>query len=203
MITKSLVLAVISLAASYKLTAQSSYADSIIVVDGDDVEDVEVWADASEPATCPTTTTIYSTFGGTTVDSIASYPNTAHTDQQKPAAASLSYTWKREVIHDGEQRGGNCGVIIDTTIIWPISFAITYTENVSAISDQYGDCPQLNACTNTTSPQCPIASIKEALTGYVPCHPYHETLVPVVNSICISGISTPSAGGGICTVKQN
>lgn len=81
----------------------------------------------------------------------------------------------------------------------PLSFAITYTQSRSVMSDGNGMCAQLNGCTNG-SPKCPVSSIKEGW-GVVPCHVYHECLSLVLVGICdFIAICPPAGGPGICTL---
>ena len=60
-------------------------------------------------------TDIILSLNGSSASATASYPNTAHASRSAPLIATGDYPGSREVIHIGEQRGGNCGVFLDRT----------------------------------------------------------------------------------------
>ena len=182
--------------------AQSDYYD--VVVDGVETGNMYLdWYGAPAQSQCGGMD-FESTINGQTRSGSAFYPNNIHISQQDPAGPPISYTWERDVTHYGIQRGGNCGPYATGRVFWPIYFAITFTEATQGISDPSGYCAQQNACTNTSTPQCPIGKILQAVGQFVACDEWHESLVPVVNSICLPGIAFQSVtGGGYCTVKTS
>jgi hypothetical protein len=101
------------LASAARLSAQG-YTD--ITEDETDIF-VDSYDDAPAPeGTCSTYTDIILAFNGSTVSAIAHYPDTAHASRSAPLIETGEYPGSREVIHVGEQRGGNCGVFLDTTV---------------------------------------------------------------------------------------
>ena len=192
----------LSLAFIGQAHAQGTYTD--IIVDG--VEQgtgyFDFWGEGSSGGGCAGGIDISSTIDEQTQSGYASYPNLVQLTQQAPADQTITYTWHREITHYGLQRGGNCGPFATAVVLWPVSFAITYTENTSAVSDANGYCSQLLNCSNTSTPECPVSKIREALEGYVVCHPFHVNLIPVLNGTCLPGIASDVATGkGPCTVK--
>lgn len=81
----------------------------------------------------------------------------------------------------------------------PITFAITYTQSKSLMSDGNGYCAQNHACING-APKCPVASIKECF-GVCPCDLFHECLTACIAGVCLPFPICTSAGGqGNCTL---
>lgn len=129
-----------SLARLPRANAQG-YTD--VTWDGTDIN-TDAWDDAPEPGVCPGYISIESTINGYSGFAQANYPNTANVRVSTPASVAVTYEWARTISHYGEQRGGNCGIIAQPTIIWPVSIRTTFwgpppivTEGTGYVNCQY------------------------------------------------------------------
>jgi hypothetical protein len=97
----------------------------------------DIYVDAFDQAPypngdCQTYTDIILSFNGSKVSVRATYPNTAHASRSAPLIATGEYPGSREVIHVGDQRGGDCGVFLDTTT--DISLRLGLSVNIYELS---------------------------------------------------------------------
>ncbi len=143
------------LAAAGSARAQSYYD---VTFDGATIY-TDTFDDAPAPQPpCTTYTTIdvlLGTYGGS---STAYYPGTAHVAFSTQASIGVAYQWSREIIHHGLQRGGNCGVFSDTTVVWPVDALRkirAYYKNKGSFLGltTYNRCNPNNACDSLLSKQ--------------------------------------------------
>lgn len=107
--------------------------------------------------------------------------------------AGIDYSW--DFSYNQPFYAGGCQ-LGSVKFSWPIGYAITYTQSLGLYSDAFGNCAQQNACTNG-SPKCSVTSVKEAVTGMVPCDIWHETLTVVLAGSCRYGLSNIAGGPGV------
>jgi hypothetical protein len=112
---------------------------------------VDVYDEALPSQVCSSRTVIDDRFAGIFATASAVYPNTAHVQSHAAFSNGSTYQWSREVIHYGQQRGGNCGVISDTTTIDDLVVGVSGTNYKysfdSGTSCVYSvDCDQTPTC---------------------------------------------------------
>lgn len=143
------------LAAAESARAQSYYD---VTFDGATIY-TDTFDDAPVPQPpCATYTTINVLLGSYGGSSTAYYPGTAHVAVSTPASIGVAYQWSREIIHHGLQRGGNCGVFLDTTVVWPVDplrKIRAYYRNAGSVLGitTYHRCNPNNACDTLLSKQ--------------------------------------------------
>lgn len=109
---------------------------------------------------CSSYTDVILSFNGSTATATAFYPNTAHASRSAPLIDTGEYPGSREVIHVGEQRGGNCGVFLDVTsnISLRLGLSVNIYEfyNVSPPNAYYVPIPNCNTKCRHSSVSGPI-----------------------------------------------
>jgi hypothetical protein len=112
-----------------RLSAQG-YTD---ITENDTAIYVDSFDDAPFPqGGCSSSTKIILSFNRSTASATAYYPNMAHASRSAPLIDTGNYPGSREVIHIGEQRGGKCGVFLDTT--FDISLHLGLSVNIYEFS---------------------------------------------------------------------
>jgi len=131
----------------------------------------DFYTDAPAPGSCPTYVDVrMSLTGGTSAFGQSSYPNTLHVSVKSAFANGASYTLSRDVIHVGEQRGGNCGVFLESVFDYVIGVGLSganfkYTGSLGA-----GSCTYTLDC--DTKPTCPTFATATVTNSYTPCGAY-------------------------------
>lgn len=161
------------------------------------------FADAFAPNNyCRSSIEIDDTLNGLPGTATAYYPGTAEVSLHTAMAESDVATWSRDIIHYGQQRGGNCGPFSEAVFDWPISIKVTYwgpPPTVTVNSDSSWSCTYKNrACTSGT-PTCTkmMPALSFTMGG---CPGYVKAEYVVVNGQCDFAIATDAGNaGGPCS----
>jgi hypothetical protein len=157
---------------------------------------LDVYDDAPYYGTsCPEYTDVSIDWAGGTGDAQAYYPNTAHVSMSAVNTPDTSYPGTKEVIHYGQQRGGNCGPFTDTLLAINIRLATVYYGPLRAASG--GFCSYNNTACSGGTPSCPAPHV--TAFSYPSCSNYVRSSYLIVNGRCSTSIDFAAAGPGPCS----
>ena len=157
---------------------------------------LDVYDDAPNDGTsCPQYTDVSVDWVGYVGDAQSYYPDTAHVSMLAVNTPDTNYPGTKEIIHYGQQRGGNCGAFSDAVLSINIKLTTSYFGPLRAA--QGGFCSYTNNACSSGTPSCPGPHI--TAFSYPSCNNYVRASYLVVNGSCSISIDFAAAGPGPCS----